>query len=288
MEIDVDKIIIPHNWVLIKPDMNFDTFQVKGRETGIHVAPWGVNQASHISVTGTVYKVPQRLVYNGYEVKKRRRALSNIESEPDLELPIIRSQSMAYDVNMELRPGDIVYYEYTTRLSAMKEGRILDTTEGEMMLVPYDLLILTFPYGTNRESIQPNNVRMLNGYLLIKPLEYALEKTLQGVRGVRTEMDLFRPVKEDEKYVKFNDIQFANVILCGSQVRDYIDFDKAPVDDMVIGRTGQKIAYDARMQKRLEVEHHHIVFKQYILYRIHRKDILIWYVNGKINFFKNL
>jgi len=283
--IDINKLRIPYNWVLIKPDLNFDTYQIKGKETGIHVAPWGINQASHISVTGTVYKLPERLVYRGKVVKAMRADLKDRQEENKL-LPILRSQSMSYDVPMELEVGQKVYYEYTTRLSAMKEGRLIDTEYGEMMFVPYDILIMAFKFGTNLHNIQPQNVKMLNGFMLIKPLEYALEKDLSGVRGVRTEMDLFRPVTEEEKYVRFNNIGFANVIVAGCKVRDYIDFDKAREDDMLIGRTGQRIAYDNRMQKRLEVEHHHVVFKEHILYRLHRKDVMLWYVNGKINFFK--
>lgn len=283
--IDLTTLVIPANYVLIKPDMNFDTYQIKGKETGIHVAPWGINQASHISVTGTVYKLPQRLVYRGKLVKQLRGDLRE-QSEENKLLPILRSQSVSYDVPMELNLGQKVYYEYTTRLSAMADGRLIDTAEGEMMFVPYDILVLAFKPGTDMANVQPQNVQMLNGFMLIKPLEYALEKDLSGVRGVRTEMDLFRPVTEEEKYVRFNNIGFANVIVSGCKVRDYIDFDRAREDDMLIGRTGQRVAYDNRMQKRLEVEHHHVVFKEHILYRLHRKDIMLWYVNGKINFFK--
>lgn len=283
--INLTNLVIPANYVLIKPDMNFDTYQFRGKETGIHVAPWGINQASHISVTGTVIKLPQKLVYRGKQVKLMRADLRE-QSEENKLLPILRAQSVSYDVPMELQVGHKVYYEYTTRLSAMKDGRLIDTAEGEMMFVPYDILVLAFRPGTDMENVQPQNVQMLNGFMLIKPLEYALERDLSGVRGVRTEMDLFRPVTEEEKYVRFNNIGFANVITAGCKVRDYIDFDRAREDDMLIGRTGQRVAYDNRMQKRLEVEHHHVVFKEHILYRLHRKDILLWYVNGKINFFK--
>lgn len=283
--VNLTTLVIPANYVLIKPDINFDTYQIKGKETGIHVAPWGINQASHISVTGTVYKLPQRLVYRGKLVKQLRGDLRE-QSEENKLLPVLRSQSVSYDVPMELSLGQKVYYEYTTRLSAMADGRLIDTAEGEMMFVPYDILVLAFKPGTDMENVQPQNVQMLNGFMLIKPLEYALERDLSGVRGVRTEMDLFRPVTEEEKYVRFNNIGFANVIVAGCKVRDYIDFDRAREDDMLIGRTGQRVAYDNRMQKRLEVEHHHVVFKEHILYRLHRKDIMLWYVNGKINFFK--
>lgn len=294
--IDITTLRIPSNLVLIKPDLNFDTYQIKGRETGLHVAPWGINQASHISVTGTVYKVPEKLIYLGKQVKSMRAEIKkdvhveidDLRKKPEENklLPVLRSQSMAYDVPMELEVGQKVYYEYTTRLSALKEGRLIDTSEGEMMLVPYDILIMAFKFGTDMANVTPGDVKMLNGYILIKPLEYALECDLSGVRGVRTEMDLFRPVSDEEKYVRFNNVGFANVIVAGCKVNDYIDFDKARPDDMIIGRTGQRIAYDNRMQKRLEVEHHHVIFKDHILYRMHRKDVMLWYVNGKINFFK--
>lgn len=275
--IEVEKIIIPHNWVLIKPDLNFDTYQFSGRETNIHVAPWGINQASHISVTGTVYRCPQDLIYHGAVVKDMRRRLEP-DGEPNKDLPRLREQSMSYDVPIELREGDKVYYEYTTRLSAMKEGRIIDTTEGEMMFVPYDILIMAFQRGINLQgTILPNMVRMLNGWMLIKPLEYARERSLQGVVGVKTEWDMFMPVTEENKYVQYGKVWYANVLVAGCLVRDYIDFDKAFGDVDTMGRTGQKIMYDSRQHKRLEVEHHRVIFKNHTLYRIQRKDILLAY-----------
>ena len=286
MEIDIDNIRIPYNWVLIKPDENFKTTQRHGKDTGIHVPPWGINAASHISVTGTVIAVPEKLRYYGKKIKELRANLSEDSPQPP-ELPILRRQSMDYLTSIEITAGDKVYYEYTTRLDASKEGRIIDTKYGELMLVPYYILIMAFVPGCDMSNVKPTDVRMLNGNILIKPLEYALETNLQGVQGTRTEMDIFVPVtKQELKYVKFNNTQFANVIACGSLVKDYCDYPKAPADDPRIGKPGQKIAYDGRMQKRLEVEYHHVIFGEHILYRIHRKDILMWYVNGRVNFFK--
>lgn len=283
MNLNLTKIRIPNNLVLIKLDDDFETYHSteNGFDTGIHVAPWGINQASHVAVTGTVVACPQSLIYNGYTTAAMKKNLQR-SPEEQKEIARLRNESMAYDVPMEVQVGMKVYFEYTTRLNAFKEGRGVENDEGKFIFIPYDLLVMAFRPTTNFNDVQVGDVYMLNGNVLIKPLEYATETNSDGIKGITTESDIFVPVQPDAKYVKKNNLWYANVLSAGCRVKSYADF-PGESDDNEREKPGQKICYDGRMQKRLEVEHHRVIFKKHTLYRIHRKDIMGVFENGKIN-----
>lgn len=68
--IDATKIRIVHNYVLVRPDEDFETYQMGGKETGI-IAPLVFKdekqheisaKQQHISISGTVFQVPRFLV----------------------------------------------------------------------------------------------------------------------------------------------------------------------------------------------------------------------------------
>lgn len=286
--IDVSKTNIPLNYVLIKLDGDHESYHSRetGEDTGIYVAPWGYNQASHLGLTGTVVKTPERLIYNGYDIAILKR--DNMRSKADQQyIADLRKESMPYDVPMEVGPGDRVYFEYTTRLNAIKEGRRFETDEGVYVIIPYDLLVMRFKLSTDFNNVQVTDVYMLNGFLLIKILEYATDIDANGIRGHKTEMDLFFPEGKhpDARYVHKGNIWYATVLSCGCLVKAYADFNKAGRDfyNPDIEKPGTKIIFDGRQKKRMEVEHHRVIFKKHILHRIHRKDILGWFPNGKIN-----
>lgn len=286
MEVDINKIRIPNNLVAVKLDIDHQTYHSveSGEDTGLYVAPWGVNQASHLALTGTVIRMPEKLAYNGYKLaelkKDRLRTTQDQEYIADL-----RNKSVSYDVPMEIQVGHRVYFEYRTRLDAYKEGRYIDNEQGNFILIPYDSLILVFNPTTDFADVKVTDVYPLNGFLLIKPLEYATEKGSDGIVGVKTELDMFMPVTGKEKFVKRGNCWFGNILAAGCGVKHYADFPDrgGEVSIKEMGRPGQKVAYDGRQQKRLEVEHHRVIFKKHILYRIHRKDIISWFPDGKIN-----
>lgn len=294
-EIDISKLSIPFNYVLIKLDPDHDTYHSResGENTGLYVAPWGANQASHIGVTGTVAVVPDNLIFNGYEMAGLKKELRDgrypsaekYNEERQKKIANLKRESVSYDVPIEVRKGMRVYFEYTTRLDAIKEGRALYTESGNYLFIPYDLLIMYFMPYTNFDNVQISDVRMLNGFVLIKILEYATEKNSAGIVGFKTEMDLFLPESKrpDAKYVHKGNGWYANVLAAGCEVKSYVDFPNAGGDRKLTGIPGQKILFDGRQKKRLEVEHHRVIFKKYIFHRIHRKDIMGWFPDGNIN-----
>lgn len=284
MSIDLNKITIPNNYCLIKLDDDHNTYHSmeKGTDTGISVAPFGVNQASHLALTGIVTALPQRLLYHGYDLamlkKDKMRSVSD-----QARIAELRRESMAYDVPMELEIGYRVYFEYVTRLSAIKEGRVIEQDDEKYIMIPYDQLVMAFKPGTNFDDVQVSDVYMLNGFLLIKLLEYAREKDATGVIGHKTESDLFLPIQNDAKYVHRDNLWYANVLAAGCMVKSYADFPERGNDGGKDIKPGDKISFDGRQKKRLEVEHHRVIFKKHELYRIHRKDVIIFYPDGKIS-----
>ncbi|HEY4196884.1 MAG TPA: hypothetical protein VGM63_15180 [Mucilaginibacter sp.] len=289
MKLDLEKIIIPANYVLIKLDQDFNTYQNPdtGRDTNISIAPWGINQATHLSVTGIVMALPKILLYHGYLINVMKQEKDRSDSRQK-EIANLRRESIAYDVPMELAIGMRVYFEYTTRLDAFKEGRRIECEDGEYILIQYDSLIMAFRDDTDFEKVKITDVWMLNGMVLVKPLEYAVEKTADGIRGVKTEMDLFIPESKqpNARYVKKGNVWYGSVIRIGCPVKSYADFpgrggevnsSQNPI------KPGIKISYDGRQQKRLEQPLHRVIFREHVFYRIHRKDIIAVYPDGKIN-----
>lgn len=287
MNIDINTLSIPFNLVLVKLDDDFETYHNTdtGDNTGLYVAPWGINQSSHLAVTGTVVKLPQKLIYNGYTMAKLKQ--DKLRSPQDQQhIANLRIESMAYDVPMELTEGLKVYFEYSTRLNAFKEGRAFENEQGKFIFIPYDLLIMVFRPDTNFDDVKITDIYMLNGMVLIKPLEYATEKSAQGIKGNKTEMDIFMPATPDNKYVKRANWWYATVLTAGCGVRSYADFPgrggEFEAKNTPGCKPGNKILYDGRQQKRLEVEHHRVIFKKHIFYRIHRKDIWAWFPDGDV------
>lgn len=273
------------NYVLVRLDKDFEHYHNTdtGMNTGIFIAPFGMNQASHLAITGVVVRLPERLNYEGYRMKRYKEEYDRKEDKQRL-VADMRGRSMAYDVPVEVPVGYRVLFEYSTRLNAEKEGRYIQYEGEKYCLMPYDHLVFAFRPETNYNDVKINDVYPLNGFLLIKPLEYEKDKSKNGHMpvGVKTEADLFLPTPDDAKFVKRGNVWYANVLSSGCLVNDYADFPKSGQDSEWTGRVGDKVAYDGRHQKRLERPEHRVIFKSHTLYRIHRKDIIGWFKDGDI------
>jgi hypothetical protein len=76
MKTKIDNLRIISNYVLVKPDPNYTSYQFKGRETGIiapdHVIENGKTlsvKERNYSVYGTVYAVPDSIGFNRDKIK---------------------------------------------------------------------------------------------------------------------------------------------------------------------------------------------------------------------------
>lgn len=266
MKISLKNFTIPFNYVLIKPDAAFETYQFGGKETGIIAPTFKYDKGKsfsdmdkHVSVCGDVYAVPERLIYNGRRIREIQADKGwAMDRSVRKEVDHLRETTLQYDVSMDVQKGDKVYFDYLAYKNCLGTGRMLDTEEGTMMLIKYDLLIM---------SIRKDAVIMLNGYVLIENEQIEFEKE-DGVEGITTAGGLFIPNLR-KKEIKARKTAQATIIYSGSKCHDYLD-NAIAVDGS--GSNGDKILYDPRFSKELEFGLHQ-AFSEKKLRRIQRKDI---------------
>jgi len=298
--IDPTKIRIPNNYVLVKPDKNFETYQFSGRETGILVAnakldPSGKvvsTEQEHISISGTVYAIPENLVYNARAIWKLqdnndfRRGAFVRSKWVQQDIDQLRNESVQFDVPMEVQVGDRVYFEYLAHILAQQSGMYVDTNDGKMMLIKYDMLIMAL---RNEEQI------MLNGFLLIEneaikkeTIKVEFEGNLNAnagsweVEGEITSSGLILVGGRQEK--KYRSWAQAKLIQSAQPVKSYLDF--RGKDDWGIFKLTENgfenldrellpddtLLYDPRFAKEIEFGLHRVLSEKKLL-RIQRKDV---------------
>jgi len=259
--IDASKIKIAHNYVLVKPDQDFETYQMSGKETGI-IAPLVFRdeqnhevsaKQQHISISGTVWQVPNDLVFNGYDIwdiqdRHHPRRDTNTTREPSVqrEIDSLRMDSVRFDTAMEVKVGDKVYYEYMANMMADTYGRWVHTEQGLMMFVKYDDLIL---------AKRGDEIVMLNGYVLVE----------NEVQEADTEGFIKQLHVKDRKTRTH---AYAKVRHCGTRVKAYLELRGIRDGNQI----AERIIYDPRHAKELEYGLHRI-FDEKRLLRIQRKDI---------------
>jgi len=266
--IDPTKLTIPINFCLIKPDGVFETYQVAGKETGIIAPQFKYDKGKsysdldkHVSVSGQVYGIPERLVYNGDKIRKIQLG-NDWQMDRSLRKTVdhLRETTVQFDVDIDVKVGDKVYFDYLAYKSCLSSGRIIPTTEGHMLLIKYDMLIM---------AIRKESVIMLNGYLLVENEVEPVEEE-DGVVGTMLESGIFLP-QTKKKAPKARKQAKATIIHSGGKVKRYLDFHSVIDGD---GGNGDNIIYDPRHAKDLEFGLHQI-FSDKKLKRIQRKDIFL-------------
>lgn len=262
----VSQVIIPHNFVLIKPDMDFKTYQVKGEETNLAVTTESISSAEHFSVRGKIYRVPERLIFNGSKLRYFRQNQANDHSGLQM-INALKSESVAYDVPIEVEVGDIGYFQYTEHYDCNKTGRAIETDEGEMLLMRYDSLI--FSHADDDTS----TVKALNGHLIISPIKKPVIVD-DGIEMIIDDNGLFKPVmNESDRMFKSKKFQLGIIKYAGCVCESYIDFPDRGADS-VIPKVGSVVLYIPSYARSLEYEFHRTIFGENKLFRLHRKDIL--------------
>lgn len=290
MLINPTSVHIPSNYVLVKPDDRFDTFQFAGRETGILVSNYKIDQSGerhstemeHVTVTGIVFAVCESLDYRAREIwhiqdnaSMRRGALVRVPEAQKL-IDEHRRYSVQFDVDIEVEVGDRVFFDYFAHMAAAAEGLWVDTEQGKMMLIKYDLLILAECFG----EIIP-----LNGNVIIENEAVVKQEVEHGITGIVRDSGIVLVGTKEEKRAR---AQAEAVVIYKSGIcKSYLDnrgkddptgFFHASngqfewVDSDV--EPGTKVLYDPRYAKELEFGLHR-VFSERKLLRIQRKDIYI-------------
>lgn len=270
MKISINDIKIPYNLVLILPDKEFTSFHLNGKEA----LPAGKvdleNVAEHYSVRGQVFGVPEELVFSLDRIQaihvpdtfgmRPEETVFYLKSQ-QMEAKNYKDGSVAYDVTMDVRVGDIAYFNYQEHYNCYEEGRYVDTIEhGEMLLIKYDqlLCVQNDDYG----------LVMLNGILLIEPI--SLESTFGKNIFSKAGFDIVNlKSKEDDIKKKLN-IGFVRA--WGRHVKTYMDFseqNEGPYDF----QDGQIVMYNPKVAPPLEYQLHNTMFEGKTLLKLRRRYI---------------
>lgn len=286
----VEDITVPFNYLLIKMEDSYTSYQMRGKELNIHTPEVIYDEKGNqvrideklVSPFGRVMKTPLNLIYNGREIKKLSDRYKPVRQSNERDangerkkfiadysalshITALKKESLAYDTQMEVRAGDRVHVSYIHFLNAEKEGLFIDTDQGKMVLVKYDLLRMTV-----YEDNQPK--KMLNGYILITQQEYDVDiKEEEGVQFTERASGIVTLNPTKTKRTRKN--QIGVVKLCGTPLRGYLEIPNQ-VDDNTMYEAGEKFVYDPRYAVKLENDLHQIISEE-DLYIIRREAILL-------------
>jgi len=245
----------PFNLLLIRPDENFRTYQVKGKNTNIATALDGESAGQRLSVRGTVIKLPERLYYSGPQLMHERKNFANDRSSVNV-IQSLKDPSMVYDTPIEVQVGDIVFFSYLEHYECYIEGRFIEQEDHDLLLIKYDSLICCHKLN-NLKTLKP-----LNGMILIEPLgEEEKKSTIETVT-----LNKYRD--------KIHKLAFASVILTGKKCNGYLEDLSAPKDTDEV-KQGQIVMYKPHGAHIVEWGLHQVLFKGRRIMGLHRKNILM-------------
>lgn len=244
--IELTNIEIPNNYVLIKPDKDYEKLK-----NGLWIGSTPETEARHYGIKGEVLLIPQKLVYRGKEIKALRDRTKGIYSADDLKLlTSFVHGSMEYKTVIEIEPGDRVWFDYMAHIGANTEKKAIEVEgHGECILVDYSMLFI-------RERAEEKVP--INGWIWIKTVEASKELG----------NDLVAPDIVDSTIPKE-----AVVVKLGRPILEYLS--AKDCDKNFIGGTlkeGDRIFFNEKIKTPLEYTLHETTGLER-LYKIKRKDI---------------
>lgn len=292
--IDHTKIRLQQNYVLIKLDADFDKYHnEKGEETAF-IAPTSfrdyvdpnseynfeerdiVDTYSHnMASSGTIITCPDKLVFLGNEIKSHLEANQhNLGYIDDKDAPHrskmaamtllnkveeMREVSVDRVTEMDVKPGDRVFFDYLERFTAYEAGKVIETDIGELFLVRYDKLEI---------RIRDGEIKPLNGWVLVewersKPIKFGA-------------LELAGPDKRIEETAG---VQNAEVVMLPDPVIAHMD-DLDFSDPVRFLNVGDRVAFNTESATPLEPDNHFILFKGKEILKVESKNILgLWQQN---------
>lgn len=243
------EVAIPFNYVLIKPDKEFSSYQIDGVETGIKTGLEIDSAGQRLSVCGTVVSVPQTLIFNREKLDKLKLNFTN-DKFAISQLTHLKSSSMLFDVPIELNVGDRVYFSYLEHYSTYESNRYIEQHDGQdLLFVSYDSLYV---------RVRDGEVYPLNGYVLFEKEQEPID-------------DSGLIVLENKKQDK--DLAVGVAISTGCLCNRYLDYPEDLEDKDEI-KTKDKFLYKTYRANLLEWNLHRTLFLNKYVYLLHRKDIL--------------
>lgn len=281
-EVLVENIVIPANYVLIKPDENYTEYQYRGRETGILSSDFSYDskgrrvsvKSRNYSVMGTVYAVPRKLRYHVRRANRLiagRKAMKEVNGVTHIvdrsvfdEVNHLKTVSVQFETSVEVSPGDRVRFSYMAHETAKTNQGFIETDMGLMYLVRYDDLYMVI--DDNKDP-----VKCINGYILVRPdrVETKVEDGVSMVEGKGGIVIVTEATKEKRKRKIAS-----GTVLCGSSpVSGYKDLPYNK-DEPSVHERGDRVFYDPRGGVRMEMMNHQ-EYSEDDLVLIRRPDIYI-------------
>lgn len=222
-----------NNWVLIKPNSGYNKFKIGDQEYFLDIT---YNPHQHAPVTGTCVATPDKLFVGTYEFP-----------------------GMQWDVDMEMRIGDVVTYSYLAAMRAIDdhEGRIVFVDDEIYLMIPYEEC-----YVAQRKPVHPEWIDSkfflfpLNGYCLVEPVKEHVAQQLGNIIISNTALLVVS-------------VRFGRVAHASSLVRLYADGDGAPDIDQI--KNGDYICFDRACDLVCEYDMHVSLPKTF--YHVQRRHI---------------
>lgn len=212
-----------NSYVLIKPYLD-TSIELAGKKFEIDTT---YEIEKHAPTEGEVMAVPDRLVFN---------------MEP-------RKRSVDFDVDMELKVGDKVYFHYLTRDNCIRDGRVVyDDDDNPMYMVEYDQIFT---------AVREDDIVPINGWNLVELLEGDIVKS---------------DVLEIPDALKNKgSVKFAKVAHMASPVRRYKRFPQESDCDTI--SEGDVVAYSKNSDIPVQYAYYNTLGKKKKFRRMQRRDI---------------
>jgi co-chaperonin GroES (HSP10) len=225
----------PNNLVLLKPRILNDKYIcASGVELFIDTK---FEPEKHRDIVCDVIQVPSQLIYS--------EKYGNYVTMP-------------WDVDMEVRVGDVAYCDYLAIQNAM-----INKYDGKSFIHENELYLLIH-YMNIFMVLRDGSPIMCNGYVLVEP---TYDEYYMAVKKFN-DLGLVAPdtVTEMKKVT-----QYGIVMYLGSRPRNYLNKDLADMELSI----GDKVLFDKHADIPLEYEYHQTFMKETKLFRILRKDIMM-------------
>lgn len=241
---DVSNIEIKNNYVLIKPDKDYETLKC-----GLFIGSTAETEARHYGITGEVLVTPEKLIFRGKEINELRSVTGGQYGDDQLKtLHELVNGSLEFKTECELKPGDKVWFDYLAHINAISEKKAITIEgHGECILVEYTRVFIRERKGERAP---------INGWIWIK--------TIQGERDLGNGIEVPETVDVTVK-------NEAIVVTVGKPIEQYLSALES--DRGLEGlQPGMRIFFNQGVMTPLEYTLHESDGLEK-LYKIKRKDI---------------
>ena len=226
--IDFSKVHIPYNYVLVKELRKNDELLLRsGHKLYLDTS---YEKEKHASVYGLVVKVPEKLYFDK-------------ESHS--------TKSVYYDVDIELKSGDIGFFNYMCVQNCIDNNAFLLDGEDVYFFIKYDLFIC---------AKRGDDVIPVNGFVIVEALENENIKRLEAIGLVAPDGNQDSERRGIVKYI-------------GSPVRNYFYENEGTCDTNEI-KQGNTVLFGINDSIALEYDIHRILSQGRQWYKMRRNDIL--------------